>query len=134
MKNVKDSPVSLVVDGHQDIAWSWLELGRHPAESALAGRKAEKGTTIPANMGRRTVGLPECLGGRGGVIFATLFVAPRHAVRDSWDRRTYTTAETAHALATEQLDHYKRLADDEPHVRLITTAQELEQVVASWSN
>ena len=134
MKNVNDSPVSLVVDGHQDIAWNWLELGRHPAESALAGREGEKGTNIPAYTGRRTVGLPECLAGRVGVIFATLFVAPRRAGRGSWRRQTYTTAETAHALATEQLDHYKRLADDEPHVRLITTAQESEQVVASWSN
>jgi len=124
---------TFIVDAHQDIAWNWLDLGRDPTESALAGREREKGTDIPAALGIRSTGLPEWLAGRIGVIFATLFVLPLRHAHGLLDRQAYTTAEQAHAKAARQLDEYKRLVDREPRLRLITTAQELDQVVAGWT-
>jgi membrane dipeptidase len=122
-----------IVDAHEDIAWNWLEFGRDPTESALEVRAREAGTAIPRMMGQRTIGLPEWLQGRVGIIFATLFVMPlRHAYSGSHSQ-VYTTAEEAHARATEQLDKYKELAARESQLRLITTTQELEEVLATWT-
>jgi membrane dipeptidase len=126
--------IPFIIDGHQDIAWNWIELQRDPRESALAGRQREKGTPLQATAGLRTTGLPEWLQGRLGIILASLFVPPERHGRLMSDRFAYKTVQEAHDHASRQLDKYWELAEGETRVTLITTRLELDQVVASWTN
>jgi membrane dipeptidase len=124
--------VPLIIDAHEDITWNWLDLGRDPRESAFASREREEGTAIPREMGIRTTGLPQWLAGRVGVIVATVFTMPQRHAFSSLDRQTYTTSEEAHRKGRHQLDQYHHLTDEEPRLALVTTAAELEDVVAGW--
>jgi len=129
-----DSPsIPFIVDGHQDIAWNWIELRRDPRESALVGRQQEKGTSLQATAGLRTSGLPQWLQGRLGIIVASLFVPPERHGKLMSDRFAYKTVQEAHDHASRQLDRYWELAERESRVTLITTRSELDQVVTSWT-
>jgi membrane dipeptidase len=123
--------VPLIIDGHEDVAWNWLDLGRDPREDALATRERERETSIPAQMGTRTTGLPQWLAGRVGIIVATVFTMPLHRA-SPLDRQTYADPQEAHQKGWHQLEQYHRLVDDEPRLTLITTAAELEGVVGQW--
>jgi membrane dipeptidase len=124
--------IPLIIDAHEDIAWNWLDLGRDPRESALAGREREVGTAIPAQMGTRTIGLREWLTGRIGIVIATIFAMPvRHAV-SSLDRQTYTDEHEAHRKGWKQLDEYHRLTDEEPRLTMVTTVAQLDRIVKQW--
>jgi membrane dipeptidase len=126
--------IPFIIDGHQDIAWNWIELGRDPRESALAGRQREKGSSVQATAGLRTTGLPEWLKGRLGVILASLFVPPEREGRPVTDRFSYKTVQEAHDHASRQMDRYWDLAEREAQVSLITARSELDGVVASWTH
>lgn len=44
----------------------------------------------------------------------------------------YRDAHEAHRLGMAQLDFYRRLTDEEPHVMLVTNQSELNAVCAAW--
>lgn len=123
----------LIVDGHQDVAWNWLEFGRDPTESALAGRAREAGTPVAATVGGRTSGLPEWIQGRVGIVLASVFVMPLRRAYGQWRKQVYATPAEAFVRASQQMDAYKALAADEPRIRLILTRDDLNTVVASWN-
>lgn len=122
----------LIVDGHEDLAWNWLEFGRDPAQDALAGRASEAGSDVQWAAGARTVGLPQWLQGQVAVVFATLFVMPERHSYGGWMTQTYANTEQAASKAGEQLSRYRELDAREPQVRLIETIYDLEQVLATW--
>jgi membrane dipeptidase len=133
-QTTRDPSIPFIIDGHQDIAWNWIELRRDPRESALAGRQQEQGTSLQATAGIRTTGLPEWLQGRLGVILASLFVPPERHGRLMSDRFSYKTVQEAHDHASHQLDKYWELGEREARVSLIDTRSELDRVVASWTD
>jgi len=92
-----------IVDGHEDIAWNTLVLGRDVRHSALETRRLEEDTDVPRRNGLCMVGLPEWLTGGVAIVFGTIFVSP--ARRGIPEAHTYATAEEAHALAQAQLDY-----------------------------
>jgi membrane dipeptidase len=87
-----------LVDAHLDLAYN-----------ALSGRQV----LLPArqqtadNEGIPSVGLPDLRDGHVGLICATIFCAP-----DSPDDPGYKSAEEAHAMASQQIDWYRRQFDD----------------------
>jgi membrane dipeptidase len=119
----------LIIDGHEDIAWNALVLGRDVRLSASEVRRLERGSDVPAREGVRMLGLPEWLAGGVGVIFGTIFAEP--ARRAHPKPHTYTTAEEAHTMARAQIDYYHRLADECEQVVLIGTRADLEGVLSS---
>ncbi|MBN1312891.1 MAG: membrane dipeptidase [Anaerolineae bacterium] len=121
-----------IVDGHQDIAWNWLEFGRDPRQSALAGREEEENGLVELAMGDRTTGLPEYLTGRVGIVITSLFMMPAQRAYRNFKSQIFADSEEAYARGIEQIEAYQRLAADEPRYSLITNQQELESVVASW--
>ena len=123
-----------VLDAHQDIAYNALCFGRDYRVSALKKRAEEAGTDIPARNGLATVGLPEALAGRVAVVFATLFVAPRAtgAAPTPWSHVEYDDAASAHRLARQQWDYYRRLTDEDDRLRLVCSAADLDAVLATW--
>jgi len=128
------SAYNFIIDAHEDIAWNMVDGGRDPLQSALLTREREKGSNIPAALGNCTTGLPQCLAGRIGIVFSTLFVMPAHRARGRWKEQTnFSNSDQAFQQAMYQLDLYKELADKEQRLQLITTAQELDQVVDSWT-
>ncbi len=121
-----------IVDGHEDIAWNALVLGRDVRRSALETRRLEEGTGVPRRNGLCMVGLPEWLAGGVAVVLGTIFVEP--ARRGSVEPHTYTTAEEAYALGQAQLDFYHRLTDECDQIALIGNRADLDGVLASWEN
>jgi membrane dipeptidase len=117
----------IIVDGHEDIAWNALVLGRDVRLSASEVRRLEQGSDVPAREGTRMLGLPDWLAGRVAVVFGTIFAEP--AKRAHPKPYTYTTAEEAHKLAQAQLDYYHRLADECEQITLVGTRADLDRVL-----
>jgi len=119
----------LIVDAHEDIAYSVLNLGRDARRSALETRRREEVADLPQRGGLCMTGLPEWLSGGVAVIFGTIFASPTRSADPG--PLTYTTAAGAYALGQAQLDYYHRLSDECEQVSLIGSRADLEQVLAS---
>lgn len=124
----------IVVDAHEDIAWNAFTFGRDYSQPLAALRARERGTPIPTlNRGEALLGWDAWMRGRVGVVFASLFAAPRRKQAGPWDVVCYETPDEAHRLCRAQLDYYHRLVDLHPDkFRLVTAAGELEAVLAGW--
>jgi membrane dipeptidase len=121
----------LIVDAHQDIAWNTFGFDRDYRVSAIKHREREAQLGYPA----ATIGLPDALLGRVGIIFSTLFVLPGHA-SDLGMANTpekYHNPRQAYEQALRQMDYYNRLADEDPRIRIIHTMKDLDTVIASWA-
>lgn len=131
MKNSLAQRHPLIVDAHLDIAYNVLYKKRNYRRAAHATRLLEQGSDNLAKSGECTVGLPDLIRGRVGLVFATIFTEPAsHTIGD--DLPVYHDAHTAHQLGMAQLDYYRRWADEDPHVRLVTTKHDLEEVIGDW--
>lgn len=119
----------LIVDGHEDLAYNMLNYGRNYMRSAHATRQFE--TEHFPDRQACTLGLPDWLAGNVAVIFSTLFVEPARPTTPAI-YPTYSTPPEAHAQAMQQLDAYRRLADDCPQFRLVMTARDLDKVLSTW--
>lgn len=124
----------LIVDAHEDIAYNALTFGRDYRVSALKKRRDE--IAAGAQRSGVTLGLPEALIGRVGVVFGTIFVTPGDD--KSWTpapgEAVYRTPQEAYALGLRQLDYYQRLADEDARIRLIRTRADLDAVLATWGD
>ncbi len=123
---------TLIVDAHEDIAWSALALGRDPLRSVLETRRREEGTDAALRNGQCMLGLPEWLEGRIALVCGSIYLTPRHLREMAWDPQSYGDAEEAYRRAGEQMDFYERLADRSDRIRLVTDLAALEEVLASW--
>jgi membrane dipeptidase len=121
----------LIVDAHLDIAYNVLYAGRDYRRSAHVTRRRERGSQNERRFGQCTVGLPEMVRGRVGLCFGTIFVEP-FSRRMNDGPPAYRDAHEAHRLGMAQLDFYRRLTDEEPHVMLVTNQSELNAVCAAW--
>jgi membrane dipeptidase len=125
----------IIVDAHQDIAYNAYCFHRDYTLPAYKKRRLEPYTDPRVGPGRTTLGLPDALLGRVAVVFATLFVAPKHSpFLDGWNEPVYADARQAHDLAMKQMDYYERLADEHEQIQLIRTAHDLESVLATWAD
>lgn len=118
----------LIIDGHQDIATSFMALGRD-FRQPVASTRAREGLHPPE--GTCTLGLPDALGAGVRLVFGTLFVAPADKGRGT-SYETYSDAEQAYRLAQRQLGYYRDLAA-EGRVALIGSRADLDAVAATWS-
>ncbi len=121
----------IIVDAHLDIAYNAVCYGRDYTLPAYKTRRLEPYTLN--DPGPATVGLPDALIGRVGLVFGTLFVPP--AQRQFSGRETeprYRDAREAHDQALRQLDIYERIADNHARVRLVKSQADLDAVLATW--
>ncbi len=118
----------IVVDAHQDIAYNALGYQRDYRISALEHRRHENNPAYAA-----TIGLPDALVGRVGLIFATLFVEPpSQSLPKTQVDFTYRTPKEAYQKALTQLDYYQRLADEDARIGLVRNTAELDSILATW--
>lgn len=122
----------IILDAHEDIAWNALQYGRDFAVGAYQKRQQEANTEIPQRNGVATIGLPDALLGRVGIIFGTIFSLPAWAKFESNDEG-YETAAQAYQMGMRQLDVYHRLADDHERIVLVQTQADLSAVLATWA-
>jgi membrane dipeptidase len=123
--------MTFIVDGHEDVAYNALAMGRDVRRSAYETRRLERDSDVPERNGVCMVGLPEWLEGRVALVFGTIYAAPERRGRRRGPQ-TYANAEEAHAIGQEQLDYYHRLADDEEQVSLVGSQKDLGAVLESW--
>lgn len=113
---------SVIVDGHEDIAYNALALGRNFL-SELAALRSQS----PGSEGKPTVCLPELVKGNVRIVFATLFAAPcGDTLVQKLGGPCYTTPDEARAQALEQLRYYKDL-ERTGRVSIIRSKEELEE-------
>ena len=118
----------MFVDGHLDLAYNALQ--ERDQTVPLDGLRALEARTAEEAM----VTLPELAGAGIGVVFATLFVMPRHhAGADAHPGLPlYETAAEAHAAALRQLELYENW-EERGFVRIIHSAADLEAHTRSFA-
>jgi len=116
-------PLSLIVDGHLDIAFNALFLHRDFLLSAHENRLK----VAESKNGSPTVGLPDLVKGSVRIVFGTIWVPPCLPGVDV--QPCYRTPAEAYEMAIQQLDYYKDLASH-GYVRLILTQSDLESALA----
>ncbi len=129
------SPMYLIVDAHQDLAWNMLTFGRDYRRSAAETRALERSSLTVERNGDTLLGWPEYQRGHVAIVFATLFAAPTHARRGEWEPLVYAHGdyETAHRLYWKQQETYHRLCDQSPdHFSLIGSRADLGRVLHPW--
>jgi len=113
-----------LIDGHLDLAFNAVVLGRDLTQPVARIREAE-GEKPAHGEGVATVSLPALRAADARVVLATLFTAPASAHNPGG----YRTPAEAHAQALAQLDYYHSL-HQRGEVTLIRTVRELEAVIA----
>lgn len=125
---------SIILDAHLDIALNKIALGRDFRKSSWEKQRLER--KFPGhpydNIGVATVGMPDLMLGRVGVVFSTLWVSPPG--QPACEAVYYYDAQDAYRQGMLQMDYYHRLADEEPRVRLIYTQKDLDAVLATWQD
>lgn len=125
----------LIVDAHLDLAYGALRFNRDLRRSLQEIRQQEaKRRSSPEGI--ITVNIPALVEGGVTLVFATLFAMPEFAnkVLPGNRRQVYANAQEAYEVAGEQLDYYRRLADEIDEVRIVSDRQALEEVIASHEN
>ena len=124
----------MYVDGHLDLAFNEVALGRDLTRTVEAIRRDENRTDQEV-----LVTLPELRRGRVGVVVATLFAIPDGLWRppgappltDRQRALTYATPDEAERRALDQLGVYRRW-EDEGHVRILRSRTDLDDHAAAW--
>lgn len=129
-----EKPAFGIVDGHEDIAWNWVEFGRDPLQSALEIRLRERGQAAEAAVGPRTIGLPEWQAGGIGLIFATIFTMPAAYASSSGQQAVYATPEEAHRTGWEQMVYYHGLVQRSTSLTLVKSQKDLQALADSRSD
>lgn len=125
----------LIIDAHEDIAYNALTFGRDYLRSAEETRHLEKDTPTPERTGHTLLGWPDYQRGQIGVIFATLFLAPRRYAAGSWETQVFADTGEARRKLENQRNYYRRLCDDHPDAfRLIYNKKDLREVLSAWDS
>ena len=116
----------LLIDGHEDLAWNALELGRD--ETCTLAEIREREGELPAHgEGTATVSLPALRAADVRIVMATLFTYPDS--NSSNPRPGYSTPEEAFQRAQAQVDYYQQLHNS-GEVTLLRSRDDLEAVLA----
>ncbi len=125
--------MTYVIDAHEDLAYNILSFGRDYLRPVAETRRSEVDTPIPGRVGHTLIGWPEYQSGQVAVVFGTLFAAARRFAQGSWENQFYSNPAQAGQLWRNQLDVYRRLADNHPdQFRLIYTRKDLAETLKPW--
>lgn len=122
-----------LIDAHEDLAVNILGFQRDYRRSAAETRRLEVGTPNgERNGGEATLGWPDYQLGQVAMVFATLFISPRHLAKD-WDTQAYKDPIEARRLHEAQLDAYLRLCDGSPDkFKQVRTQSDLQESLKPW--
>ncbi|MCB8959416.1 MAG: membrane dipeptidase [Ardenticatenales bacterium] len=122
----------MLFDAHLDLAFSAIGYGRDLRLPVAELRHKER-RRRPNPAGIATTSLPALREGGIGLVCATLFTLPERYASGmgASEAVTYKDQQSAYRAAGQQLDYYKRLADEVDYIRLVTDLATLEEVIAS---
>jgi membrane dipeptidase len=117
----------LIIDAHLDLSWTALQWNRNLLNSVYTIRTQENRTQ---GKGRAlgTVAFPEMRQGRVAISFATVLARCTGQPAPHID---YGSQAQSYGVAQGQLAYYRGL-EQAGHVRIITTAAELNRHIAEW--
>lgn len=126
--------MTLLIDGHEDLAYNMLTFDRDYRRSTYETRRREVGTPHPINNnGDALIGWPELQRGQVGMILSSLFVFERKFDPIGFENQAYDTLDEAYRLTSAQLDLYERLCDESPdQFKMICNRGELENHLRQW--
>jgi membrane dipeptidase len=129
-------PMPFILDAHQDLAYNMTVYGRDyrlpNAQTRLRDLQAAGGTERRGSL----LGLPEYNAANVGLVFGTLFAAPkRRSSPDSAPDEAYDTPSEARRIYWKQLDFYHHLAETQSDsYRLVLTQTELKNHLSLWQS
>lgn len=127
--------MSIIVDGHADIAYNMLKYGRDYTRSAEETRQIEVGSVTVIQNEDATIGWLDYQRGKVAVIFSTLFALPARWSTSENKSQSYKTFDEAHQICREQLMTYHRMTDSAPDkFRLIASSRDLNLILNHWQN
>ena len=129
----------IIVDGHRDIAYDFIDLGRDYGRSVAETRALEANVSRPRLKGPALTGLPDAIDAGIALVNAVIFVEP--AEFESWgsepadpdSKIVYRTPQEAEQRALEQIEWYKGFGSQQPTVQMVYTAQDLDDALATWA-
>lgn len=123
----------LLIDSHEDLAYSALSFGRDYRRSAHLTRRLEQDTTVPLANGNTLLGWPDYQRAQAALVFGTLFLVPDDFVDGPYETQVYRNTAEARRLWQTQIDYYNRLADEAPEMfRRVNSRLDLASVLAPW--
>ncbi|HPL81032.1 MAG TPA: membrane dipeptidase [Anaerolineaceae bacterium] len=129
-------PMPFILDAHQDLAYNMTVYGRDyrlpNTQTRLRDLQAAGGTERRGSL----LGLPEYNAANVGLVFGTLFAAPkRRSSPDSAPDEAYDTPSEARRIYWKQLDFYHHLAETQSDsYRLVLTQTELKKHLSLWQS
>ncbi len=123
----------LLIDAHEDIAYSMLTFGRDYRRSAYEIRSSEVGTPHPQNNGDALLGWPEYQRGQVGLVIASLYVTSKQFADGPFETQVYRTPADGYRLLRAQYDLYLRICEEAPQkFRLVFDKNHLEETLLPW--
>lgn len=117
-----------IIDGHIDLAWNYIAIGRR-FEDSINIKHSNDGKEIVKTEGQASVGFPEIQKGNIRIIFATIWVETDKSLFPTIGPK-YTTISEAVNLAKQQYQYYRSLCDENGFI-FITSREEFESVICS---
>lgn len=125
--------MTLIVDGHADIAFNMLNYGRDYTRSVEETRRLEVGSRTVVENGDSLLGWPDYQRGNVAIIFSTLFASPIRFKSSEFETQVYKNFDEAHKLYREQLMTYHHMTDSIPDkFRLIASSADLNLILNNW--
>lgn len=125
----------LLIDAHEDLAYSALTFHRNYLISADETREYEKNSDTPEVAGDCCLGWPDWQKGKTAVIFSTLFILPHQYRSGNWEGVSYRSIKEAENLLQKQLSYYQRLEDQNPDkFRIIRKLVDFNNIWEAWKN
>lgn len=125
----------LLIDAHLDIAWNAVSFNRDQTLEVEEIRASEQGMTDQKSRGHNTVSVPELRRAGAAVCVATFLARSGigHNPKENLHRADleFSTQSIALAVAKGQLAYYL-LLEDQGHVRIIRTRQDLDEHWQQW--
>jgi membrane dipeptidase len=124
-----------IFDSHLDLAWNAVSFDRDLTLSVEEIRRREEGMNDEAGRERNTLTLVELRNARVPVCVATLLAraGPQQKRKEAYKRTDldFSVQSIAYAAAHAQLAYY-RLLEEQGHIRMICTREELKSHWAAW--
>lgn len=129
------NPMTLIIDGHQDLGWNIVNLGRDYSRSAYDIRQDERDTPIPAYNGNTLLGWPQYLQANVAIALGTIFCVPRRCDDGRYPIQLYEDPQEAHDCYRHNLESYLRLTDQHPDkFRLLFNQTDLSAHLTEWES
>lgn len=109
----------ILIDAHEDIAYSAINFNRDYSKSSKYIREIEINTDIPSRNGHAMLGYEDWKKANVAMIFSTLFIMPKKYQEGDWEKVSYKDFGEARSLLQKQIDFYHRLENDYPEKFLI---------------